>query len=334
MTTTASRRGTDSRVSPRSLGTIPAGSSGAPTAPAGRQARRLSRRILQGRPSVWFAIPCIAVFTAIVIYPSVQGFAYSFTSWTGLGSAIDFNGIRNYVDLFHSPEALAALWHTLVIAVTVTIAQNLIGLLLALAVNSRIKSRIVLRTILFAPVVMTPVIVGYMWQYLFAPDGAVAQGIGYLIGRPDTQINFLGDPNLAIWSVIIVIIWQYSGYSMAIFLAGLQSVPDELKEAAALDGAGALRSFWSITRPFLRVALVINVTLSMVSGLKIFDQVMALTQGGPDNATQTISSLLYNYAFLFGKYGFGMALGVSLFVLVIVIAYAQLRAGRDPEEKR
>jgi raffinose/stachyose/melibiose transport system permease protein len=274
------------------------------------------------------------VFTAIIVVPSVAGIAYSFTSWSGLGEAVDFIGIANYVELFQTPAALGALGHTLLIAVVVTVVQNLIGLLLALALNSRIKSRIVLRTILFAPVVMTPIIVGYMWKYLYSPDGPISTGLTTLFGASDAEINFLGDPKIAIWSVIAVIIWQHSGYSMAIFLAGLQRVPDELREAAALDGAGAFRTFWSITRPFLRVALVINLTLSIVTSLKVFDQVMALTQGGPNNATQTISSLLYNEAFLFSKFGFGMSLGVALFVLVVVVAYSQLRVGREREELR
>jgi raffinose/stachyose/melibiose transport system permease protein len=125
--------------------------------------------------------------------------------------------------------------------------------------------------------------------------------------------------------VIIVIIWQYAGYSTAIFLAGLQNIPPELHEAAAMDGAGALKRFWWITRPMLRTAIVINLTLALVASLKTFDQVLALTQGGPGYSTQTLSTLLFNEAFLFDRYGFGMTLAVALLVLVMVAAFAQLR---------
>jgi raffinose/stachyose/melibiose transport system permease protein len=261
----------------------------------------------------------------VVLYPTIEGIVYSFTSWTGLGGGISFTGLANYRELIHSSEALDALAHTVVIAAVVTVAQNLVGLGLALALNSHIKSRGILRTILFAPVVMTPIVVGYMWQYIYTPSGALSGVLSGIAGHSAGTVNFLGSPSLALWAVIIVIIWQYAGYSMAIFLAGLQNVPKELHEAAAMDGAGALKRFWWVTRPLLRTAIVINMTLALVTSLKTFDQVLALTQGGPGYATQTLSTLLFNEAFLFDRYGYGMTLAVALFVLVMVAAFAQLR---------
>jgi raffinose/stachyose/melibiose transport system permease protein len=276
-------------------------------------------------PSVWFAIPAVAVFAVVVLYPTIEGIVYSFTSWTGLGGGVSFTGLANYRDLIHNSEALDALAHTLIIAAVVTVAQNLVGLGLAVALNSRIKSRSLLRTILFAPVVMTPIVVGYMWQFIYTPSGALSDALSGMLGTSGGSVNFLGSPSLALWAVIIVIIWQYAGYSMAIFLAGLQNIPPELHEAAAMDGAGALKRFWWITRPMLRTAIVINLTLALVASLKTFDQVLALTQGGPGYSTQTLSTLLFNEAFLFDRYGFGMTLAVALLVLVMVAAFAQLR---------
>jgi raffinose/stachyose/melibiose transport system permease protein len=276
-------------------------------------------------PSVWFAIPAVAVFAVVVLYPTIEGIIYSFTSWTGLGGGVSFTGLANYRDLIHNSEALDALAHTLIIAAVVTVVQNLVGLGLAVALNSRIKTRSLLRTILFAPVVMTPIVVGYMWQFIYTPSGALSGALSGIVGKSGGSVNFLGSPSLALWAVIIVIIWQYAGYSMAIFLAGLQNIPPDLHEAAAMDGAGALKRFWWITRPMLRTAIVINVTLALVASLKTFDQVLALTQGGPGYSTQTLSTLLFNEAFLFDRYGFGMTLAVALLVLVMVAAFAQLR---------
>jgi raffinose/stachyose/melibiose transport system permease protein len=289
-------------------------------------ARRRSRR--HGVP-FWFAVPALVFFLALVAYPTVQGVAYAFTDWSGLGSAIHFNGIDNFVGLFSDPQTAGALVNTLTMAVTITIAQNALGLLLALGVNSRIRSRNILRTLLFAPVVMTPIIVGYLWQFLYVPNGpisALAAALGF------GPLNVLGDPATAIWGVVSVVVWQYSGYSMVIFLAGMQNIPEEIVEAAALDGAGAVKRFAYVTWPLLRTPLAINLTLSLITSLKLFDQVLATTQGGPGYATQTLSTLLYNQAFLYNRYGYGIALGLIVFVLIAVLGFAQMRLFREKRD--
>ena len=292
-------------------------------APPSAIARRRPRR--HGIP-FWFAVPALVFFIALVAYPTVQGIYYAFTDWSGLGSVIHFNGIDNFVGLFSDPQTATALLNTLVMAATITVAQNVIGLALALGVNSRIKSRNILRTLLFAPVVMTPIIVGYLWQFIYVPNGpisSVAAAFGY------GSLNILGDPATAIWGVVSVVVWQYSGYSMVIFLAGMQNIPDEINEAAALDGAGAVKRFAYVTWPLLRTPLAINLTLSLITSLKLFDQVVATTQGGPGYATQTLSTLLYNQAFLYNRYGYGIALGLIVFVLIAVLGFAQMRLLRD-----
>lgn len=284
-------------------------------------------RTRHGAPPRWFAVPCLVVFLVVIAYPTIQGVRYSFTNWDGIGGGGTYVGLSNYRALFHTPEALGALGHTVLIAGVVTVAQNGVGLLLALALHSKLKSRNLLRTVLFAPAVMSPIVVGYMWAFLYEPDGTLANVVGHVTGS--TQgVSFLGNPSLAIWSVMFVVVWQYAGLSMVIFLAGLQGVPQELVEAAATEGAGALGRFWWVRRHFLKTALMVNVTLSLVTSFKIFDQVVALTQGGPGNATETLSTLLYNEVFLFNRYGFGMALAVAVFVLVAVVTFAQLRVMR------
>lgn len=304
---------------------------GADMADAARPATRRSAsrpRRRRGDVPFWFAVPTLVVFAAIVAYPTIAGGVYAFTDWTGLGTAIHFTGFANFVRLFTTADALGALWHTLLMAAVITVVQNAVGLVLAVALNSRIKSRNVLRTLLFAPVVMTPIIVGYVWQFIFVPGGAFGR-LTELFGAPAGGINVLGDPSLAIWGIIVIVIWQHAGYSMVIYLAGMQNIPEEITEASALDGAGPVKRFAWITWPLLRTPTMINVTLSLIMSLKLFDQVLATTQGGPGNSTQTLSILLYNEAFLYNRYGFGIAVGVVVFLLIAVISFGQMRVMRE-----
>jgi raffinose/stachyose/melibiose transport system permease protein len=214
--------------------------------------------------------------------------------------------------------------NTLIIAFAVTVVQNAIGLLLALAVNSRIKSGYILRVLIFAPVVITSLAVGFLWQNLYSPTGGFNQ-ILEAIGLGALRQNWLGNPHTALYSVIVVVFWQFVGYSMVIFLAGLQGVPEELLEAAAIDGAGPIRRFWFVVRPLLAPAITINVMLALISGLKLFDQVFVMTQGGPNGATNTISTLIYANAFSLGRFGYAAALAVVLTVFVAVASMVQYR---------
>ena len=251
----------------------------------------------------WFAAPALLLFAFVVLVPSVRGVYYAFTDWDGLDPHFKVVGLRNFTEMWRDPDAVQAVWHTLLIAVSITVIQNGVGLLLALGVNTIIKSRNVLRVFLFAPAVVTPIVTAYLWRNLLGPDGAVNSLLN-AAGLGSWRQDWLGDPQLALWSVVAVIVWQFAGYSMVIFLAGLQSVPREIYEAAAIDGGGPVRRFWSVTRPLLAPAFTINLMLSIIGGIKLFDQVYALTGGGPGHATDTISTLIYKDAFTLGEFGY------------------------------
>ncbi|MEU6375147.1 sugar ABC transporter permease [Streptomyces sp. NPDC046909] len=266
--------------------------------------------------------PALLLFAFVVLVPSVRGLYYAFTDWDGLDPDFSFVGLDNFADMFRDEDAQQAIWHTLLIAASITVVQNGVGLLLALGVNSAIRSRNVLRVLLFAPAVITPIVTAYLWRNLLGPDGAVNSMFG-AVGLDGWQQDWLGSPDLALWTIVGVIVWQYAGYSMVIFLAGLQSVPQEIHEAAALDGAGPVRRFWSVTRPLLAPAFTINLMLSIIGGLKLFDQVYALTGGGPGHATDTISTLIYKDAFTLGEFGYSIALAVILTVIVAVVSTGQ-----------
>jgi raffinose/stachyose/melibiose transport system permease protein len=276
-------------------------------------------------PSWWFAVPALALFAFVVLVPSVRGVYYAFTDWDGLDPEFSFVGLANFVEMPNDPAAMQAIWHTLLIAVAITIIQNGVGLLLALGVNSAIKSRNVLRVFLFAPAVVTPIVTAYLWRNLLGPDGAVNSLLG-AVGLASWQQDWLGDPQLALWSVVGVIVWQYAGYSMVIFLAGLQSVPREIFEAADMDGAGSVRRFWSVIRPLLAPAFTVNLMLSIIGGIKLFDQVYALTGGGPGHATDTLSTLIFKDAFTLGEFGYSIALAVVLTIIVSVVSTGQYLA--------
>ncbi|MFF2386319.1 carbohydrate ABC transporter permease [Streptomyces sp. NPDC058108] len=264
----------------------------------------------------------MAFFAFVVLVPSARGVYYAFTDWDGLDPNFSFVGLDNFSSLLDDPVALRAVWHTLLIAVAVTVIQNTFGLLLALGVNSIIKTRNVLRVLLFAPAVITPIVTAYLWRNLLGPDGAVNSLLG-AVGLSSLRQDWLGDPQLALWSIVGVIVWQFGGYSMVIFLAGLQSVPKEITEAADIDGAGPVRRFWSITRPLLAPAFTINLMLSVIGGIKLFDQVYALTGGGPGHATDTLSTLIYKEAFTLGEFGYSIALAVVLTIIVAVASTSQ-----------
>jgi raffinose/stachyose/melibiose transport system permease protein len=267
-------------------------------------------------------VPALLLFAFVVLVPSVRGVYYAFTDWDGLSPDHSLIGLGNFVEMAGDPDATQALWHTLLIAVAITVIQNGVGLLLALGVNSAIKSRNVLRVFLFAPAVITPIVTAYLWRNLLGPDGAVNSLLG-AVGLGAWRQNWLGDPDLALWSVVAVIVWQFAGYSMVIFLAGLQSVPREIYEAAAIDGAGPVRRFWSVIRPLLAPAFTVNLMLSIIGGIKLFDQVYALTGGGPGHATDTLSTLIYKDAFTLGEFGYSIALAVVLTIVVAVFSTGQ-----------
>ncbi|MBY6060991.1 carbohydrate ABC transporter permease [Microbacterium esteraromaticum] len=302
------------------------------TSPVAPPPRRRPRGPIPNR-ILWFAIPALAFYAFVVAVPTVQGAALAFTDWDGLSPAFEFVGLVNIVDVLKDPASFRALLNTVVIAVAFTLIQNVIGLGLALGVNSKIKSGNVLKVLFFAPAVMTPVVVAYLWQFMLAPQGPVNTALSGVGLESLTQV-WLGEPSWALISIIVVLIWQFAGYSMVIYLAGLQGIPEEVIEASQVDGAGAWRRFRSIVLPLLAPAVTINLMLSMIGGLKVFDQVWVLTGGGPGGSTHTLTTLMFREAFTFGDYSGGVAMGLLLLVLVAAISAVQYRALLKREDNR
>jgi raffinose/stachyose/melibiose transport system permease protein len=296
---------------------------GAAAGTARRDRRRRSSPA--GAPTIWFAAPALAIYAVIVIYPSLAGAYYAFTSWSGIGSS-KWIGLQNFKTLFSDSQSIGSLKNTLLLTVFIVVVQNAIGLALALGVHTRIKSRYVLRTLFFAPAVVSPVVIAFLWKYMFNPDphAGINAMLGFF-GLDFLQQNWLGDPSVALWAIGLTVVWQYAGYSMVIFLAALQGIPQELEEAAALDGAGRFQRFYHVVLPLIAPAMTITLTLSTIGGLKLFDQVFAITGGGPGYSTETLSTLIYKQAFVFGQYGYSTAVALVLALLVSGLALVQMR---------
>jgi raffinose/stachyose/melibiose transport system permease protein len=295
---------------------------------AGAVASRTGRRRRvspTGSPTLWFAAPALAIYALIVIYPSLGGAYYAFTDWSGIG-AHKWIGLENFKTLFSDDQSFASLVNTIKLTVFIVVVQNAVGLALALGVHTRIRSKYVLRTIFFAPAVLSPVVIAFLWKYMFnpQPDAGLNAMLGFF-GLDFLQQNWLGDPSIALWAIGLTVVWQYAGYSMVIFLAALQGIPKDLEEAATLDGAGRWQRFRHIVLPLIAPAMTINLTLSTIGGLKLFDQVFAITGGGPGYSTETLSTLIYKQAFVFGQYGYSTAVALVLALLVSGLALIQIR---------
>lgn len=288
--------------------------------PAAGSVRR--RRWTGARVPIWFALPAVAVYLFVVIVPSVRGGVFAFTDWNGISPTFSFVGWDNFSQIWADPRAVGALANTAILAAVVMVFQNVFGLLLALALNTAVKSRNVLRVVFFAPVVLTPLVAGYIWSYMLAPAGGVNTFLRS-IGLDALAQDWLGDPRFALGSVCVAIVWQFSGYSMVIYLAGLSAVPAEIIEASVVDGAGPVRRFFSITLPLINGAVVINLLLTLIGGLSQFDQVIAMTNGGPGTSTETISTVIYKVGFQLGDFPYGTALALIMTVVVAILAFLQ-----------
>jgi raffinose/stachyose/melibiose transport system permease protein len=256
---------------------------------------------------------------------------YAFTDWNGLKPP-NVIGLDNFVEIFSHPDAFGVLLNTLLLAVVFVVGANAIGLFLAIGLNRTLKSRYVLRSLFFAPVVMSPLAVSYIWQFILDARGPLNALLGS-VGLHSLQKVWLGDPNFALMSIGIVMIWQFAGLCMALYLAGLQSIPVEVDEAASVDGASASRRFWRITFPLLAPAATISMSLTTIFGLRVFDQVMALTRGGPGAASEVLATAVFKYTFLYGRFGYGAAFSLLLTVLVLVVSVVQISILRARERK-
>ncbi|MDT3428629.1 raffinose/stachyose/melibiose transport system permease protein [Paenibacillus forsythiae] len=267
-------------------------------------------------------IPALLLFFAFHTFPALQGIFYSFTNWDGFSDGYSFVGLKNFINVFKDENVYNAYFFTFKYAIAATILINVISLLIALGLNAKIKAKNFFRSVYFLPNVLGVLIVGYIFNYLFSNAFTIW---GEKLGSGFLSQNILGNPDWAWVGIVIVGVWQGIAYNTILYLAGLQTIPADLYEASSLDGASKWREFWSITFPMLAPFFTINMVLAMKGGLMIFDQIVALTGGGPGRSTQSIAHLIYTGGFTGGEFAYQSANAVIYFIVIVAISLFQIK---------
>jgi len=275
-----------------------------------------------------FLGPAIIFFTLIVFIPFIGGMMYSFTSWNGVSDNITYVGFDNIIKLAKDESFIKSFMFTAKFTVTSVIISNGFGLLLALILTKALKSAKILRTVFFIPNVISGLLLGFIWQFIFVKGFA---SIGELTGLAFFDLPWLGTSNTAFWALIIVTVWQTSGYLMIIYIAGIMNVSPELKEAASIDGATSWQQFKDVTLPMIMPSITVCLFLSISWAFKMFDLNFSLTKGGPFNSTKSVALDIYVEAFQNSRYGTGAAKALVFFVVVAIITAIQVKVTKGKE---
>lgn len=272
-------------------------------------------------------LPGFIIFTIGLIIPLLLSFRYSLTSWDGMTAEKPFVGLKNYIDLIHDKDFRDTWWFTIKFTIGNTIIQNVAALLFAVALDSGIKAQKIYRTAFFVPCLISAVVVGFIWLKMFSN---VLPALNDWLG---TNFDFLlfGKPNTVLGGLLIANNWQWIGYWMLIYLAGLQSVPAELYEAAKVDGAGPVKRFFHVTIPMLAPSITICVVGITTGSLKVYDLLVSSTKGGPGRASTSVIYQTYTTAINGRQYGYGSAMTVTLVVVLLLVALIQVKGLKSKE---
>lgn len=274
---------------------------------------------------VLFVLPALVMFAAFVLYPILYILRASLLDWNGLAEGT-FVGLRNYADLFTADPVFrktlrnAALW-----ALGTIFPQMLLGFALAVLLNGPIFGRTVYRTIFYLPAIISPVVVGIVWQRIYDPFGGLLADLARRTGWEWVSHPYLADPAIATYSAIAVNVWQWTGFSMLLYLAGLQGQPGEVLEAAEVDGATPFQRVRQVVWPMLRSVHLTLILLGMIGALQTFALVFIMTKGGPNNATQTMPTYIFQQAFQLQSLGYGSAVSVVLLLVALGSSLFQMR---------
>ena len=281
------------------------------------------------RTYMLITIPILALFVCFNTVPLIRGVIYSFTNFKGFGD-YDWVGFRNYMDLFTDPRIGNSYLFTIKLAIVATIVTNVISLILALGLNSRIKGKTFLRAAYFVPNVLGALVVGYIFQYIFT---YILPELGKMIGSETLSTSMLSSTSLAWIAIVVVCAWQNIAMNTIIYISGLQTVPEDVYEAGDLDGATGWKKFRYLTFPLIIPFFTINMVLCVKNFLMVFDQIMAMTQGGPAQSTESIPYLIYNNGMKGGSFGYQSANAVVFFIVIVVISVAQMSISSKKEEQ-
>ena len=281
------------------------------------------------RTFLLITIPILALFICFNTIPLIRGVIYSFTNFKGFGK-YNWVGFQNYIDLFSDARVGKSYWFTFKLAIVSTVVTNVLSLILALGLNSKIKAKSFFRGAYFLPNVLGALVVGYIFNYFFTyilPAVAQMMGIGAL------SSSILSNPSAAWIGIMVVCAWQAIAMNTIIYISGLQTVPEDVYEAGGLDGATGWKQFRYLTFPLIIPFFSINMVLCVKNFLMVFDQIMALTKGGPAQSTESISYLIYNNGMSGGQFGFQSANAVVFFIVIVIVSVAQMKFSSSKEEQ-
>lgn len=256
-----------------------------------------------------FLLPVLLLFGIMVVFPFINGAKISFTDWDGFSEVYNFVGFKNYLKVFKDPTILEPIKNSLFFTIVTVIGNNTFGLLIALVLQKDNRMNRFFRTCVFMPFIISLVLTGFIWSYIYSGVFYDAFGIKSLLGSKKTVM--LG--------ICIMGMWRDIGYSMLIYMAGLNAIDDTYYEAAEIDGAGLWTRFRYITFPMIAPAMTINITLFLGWGLKVFDYAMTVTHGGPGRASETFALYVYNYTFPYNKAGYGQAAAMLLMIAIVIL---------------
>ncbi len=278
-----------------------------------------------------FLLPALALYVVFLLIPIVLSTRYSLYAWNGFGPLEDFVGLDNFQQAFSDARFRSALWHNAVIVIFSLVIQLPAALALAMLLNAKLRGRAVMRTVFFAPYVLSEVVTGVVWRQILRPDGLLDQSMQG-VGLGGWTQGWLSDPDVVLYALFFIISWKYFGFHMILMLAGLQQIPGELKEAASIDGANAWTTFRYVTLPLLMPTVRVSLFLSVIGALQIFDLVWVTTKGGPIGASSTMSTFLYD-RFRDSRFGYASAVSIIIFgfSLVVALLYQRFALRRDLE---
>ena len=292
---------------------------------------RKEKKFRLDKVAIAFIAPAFFFYTLFIIVPTLSSVYYSFTSWDGINPNIRFIGRANYREIFTSARFANALKNTVILTLFISILENAFALALALIVDNVRWMKNLFRSAFYIPVLISGIVSGFIWKIMYNYNFGAINSILESIGLGEWKQDWLGNTKLTLIMVGVVLVWKGAGYYMIIYLASLQSVSTDIIEAAEIDGAGPIQKFRSITLPLISGAFTINFTLSLINGLKVFDQISVMTDGGPGFTTETLVYLLYKVGFNEGRQGFGTAVGIVLLFIIIILNTIQQKFLRSRE---
>lgn len=280
---------------------------------------------------ILFLLPALILFLIFVLYPIIQSVYYSMFDWKGFGPAVDFVGLDNFIKIIQDKVFLIALRNGLLIIIFSLLIQLPLSMFLAVMVARDLPGRAFFRTIFFMPYVLSEVITAYIWLFLFNPDPerGFLNAIVTLWGSE--PILWLGNTDIVLITVFVVLTWKYFGFHMLLYLTGLQNIPTEIEEAARIDGANAVQSFFRITLPLLGSTIRTSVYLSVIGALQVFALVWIMTKGGPVNASEMLATYMYRFTFVRFQLGYGSAVAIYMFLLCVAFSLIYQRLTRQPD---